>query len=280
MARYRVGPHLTVVSAGWPTWWHSHAEERLDQPVKGEPDTVVRFGANHRALQTMPRHENTMCIERVGEGWRLEVADVMRARWSPKDRQVEVEETSVHLGANFTLNNILRGMTSLLLPSHHAGLMLHATSGILDERGLLFAGLSGAGKSTLGLGFREVTYLSDDISLAIGFDAQPTLLSSPFFGSSGHVGAKGRAVPLLALCILSQGEKTTIAPIPPARVVPEVIRHVVHFAKDRDSNANVLNTLVQLSCSTPVLSVQRSMKDDSDTVFRRVLDYCDALGDV
>jgi hypothetical protein len=186
---------------------------------------------------------------------------------------IQVAEDMEH-EPRLTLENALRATASLLLPLHADGLMWHGASGIFQGQGLLFPGISTAGKTTLGLGFRDVTYLSDDVSLVDQCGDTPRLLPSPFFGIAGKKGAR-EVAPLAAICVLTEKAKkppTRIEKIPVRQAPQFLMRHVVCWSPEPEVQGALLDRVIALATRIPIFSVSRHLSTSSDALFAQVLD--------
>lgn len=187
---------------------------------------------------------------------------------------MEISEVSPF--PQITLNNALRIWTSISLPTERDGLMLHAASCILEERGVVIAGVSGAGKSTFANGLKEATYLTDDITLVDRLSTEPRLLATPFHGSLGRVGADEEA-DLKVVGILSQSpDKTRIRRLKPAEAATSLLRHVVAFSSDKRLTGPILDRVASLVQNVPVFDIARSLDDSSDEVCKKLLAAAEA----
>ena len=202
--------------------------------------------------------------------WMIEQRPVFSATFDTAQRRLTIcadDDTAPHL----SLGNALRVLTSALLPIEHDGLMLHASSGILADQGIVFAGISTAGKSTMAAGFVDTCYLTDDVTLLANVTKAPMLVATPFHGALGRRGV-ARAAPLRALCIL--GDKVThtrIERLTPHAAVVHIIRHVARFFPERTLTGHLLDLVTQLVHTVPVRLVHRSLADPSDDIVRAVL---------
>ncbi|MFZ9889584.1 MAG: hypothetical protein ACO3JL_18975, partial [Myxococcota bacterium] len=153
---------------------------------------------------------------------------------------------------------------------HGDGLMLHGAACISAGTGLVLVGLSGAGKSTFAQGLSDSLYLSDDIAIIDRLSSLPRLVPSPFHGALGRLGADADA-PLGGIAILEHGEEETLlTPLPAAKAVSALLRHVVCFGHDQTLAEAILDLVIKLVQCVPVFSLRRSLLDGAETVCERL----------
>lgn len=273
---YQLGP-LRIRAESWPSQWSEHAQRWLAPDQVDPIDVTVAYaglGVADDEIRARPAVEQVMIETCIGPGqWRLAGRSFV-AELDEHALRLDVKQVRGELDhPMLTLGNPLRGLVATWLPTRWDGLMLHGCSGILDEEGVVIAGVSTAGKTTLALGFSDVTYLGDDVALVVHASTAPTLTASPFFGSAGVQGAD-RSAPLRAVAVLVgkviDGPSTYLR-VPPARAALELLRHVASFTKDRALVQRLLDVTGALVQRVPVVLVQRSLADASDDVVRSVL---------
>ena len=146
------------------------------------------------------------------------------------------------------------------------GLLLHASSAVLEGEGHLFLGASGAGKSTIATegGFDAV--LCDEISIvAPGEDGQVMIWPSPFWGI-GQLGEPTEPTPLGAIWELFGWEKTASREIPLADGVLATYRRVVDVGAAAAPPRRVLDIICDLAESLPVHQLSWQRGDPLDEV--------------
>lgn len=269
--RFEVGP-LTIEGEAWPPAWLSYAEERFGPRLDARGRTIQLSITSTGHEGPPPRSDapQRMHVLRRDGDWWIEVPDGFRARFVDAFSKIDVIDHSSALLAHFTLGNLLRGVCSLVLPLEMHGLVVHASSVLHQDLGLVFAGLSGAGKSTLAHGMPEGRYVSDDFSMIGRLDGVPLLLPSPFHGVFSKKGAQ-REAPLAAICVLTQAPQTQIRRLSRAEAISGLARHVVSFSQDPELARAMLERLDELTSKVPCFAVTRSLNDTSVEVCDRVL---------
>jgi hypothetical protein len=155
----------------------------------------------------------------------------------------------------YSVDTVLRIVHSLLL-APEGGLLLHASGGIRDGRGMLFSGVSGAGKTTIArLAPPDVQLLTDEISYlrreAEGFRVYGT----PF---SGELGIQGEDVsaPLAAIHLIEHGSANRLERVPEAEAVRRLMRNTLFFAQEKHLVAEVFSTVCELARRVPVYRLE------------------------
>ncbi|MCI5207290.1 MAG: hypothetical protein D3910_00495 [Candidatus Electrothrix sp. ATG2] len=110
---------------------------------------------------------------------------------------------------------------------NHQGLMIHASGGSVQGKGMVFAGTSGMGKSTLSelLCSSPKSQLFSDERLVIRFaDERWNVWGTPW-QSTGNI-ARNETAPLSALIFLRQAEKTKITALTPSQGLHRLLQVV------------------------------------------------------
>ena len=268
---WKLGPYA-VVGEGWLPEWLEYAERTfMPHPAPDTPCVRVRL------LEVLPGQElsievavNRLDIERQGSCFHIETQSV-NAVFDPSALTLDLRVKFHASDAHMTLGNALRGMTSVALPLFFDGLMIHASSAVVDGNGMIFSGVSTAGKTTMALGLEEGKFLSDDISLVKNLSTRPQVLESPFFGAAGRRGFDLDA-DLAVACLLAKSfEGTKVETRTRREAASELLRHVVCFTKDPAVQAAILDRVTSLVQRVPVVSLARDLDDPSDVVARTVL---------
>lgn len=225
--RFRVGPFV-VDTGPLPDAWRAYAHTQY-HPHRGAElpllDVELR-SVGPDAHEPTPIKVQSQEITKDGETYVITDGSAFTARYDPRDHRLALDVRAHLQHPHIVLGNALRGAISVALPLVFDGLMFHASSGIVDDHGLLFPGVSTAGKTTLAMGLVKGTYMSDDVSLTGGLSTTPRLDASPFFGAFGKMGAN-RAAPLAAVAVLvaKAEHQTTVERVRPSEAVPLLLRH-------------------------------------------------------
>lgn len=269
-ATFDVGA-VQLVADSWPADWLTYARESYFPGSGGDRPLRVRYEALSSPAKPEAAPQTRAMLEATGRLSFCKGPD-LRGTFDEGANLLEVWATREGSPPRLSLENALRLLLSTWLPYRWGGLMLHASAGVLEGKGVAFAGLSTAGKSTLATGFEETTYLSDDITLLDDLAESPRLIGAPFFGVSGWRGAQTVA-PLAALGVLSHGgEQTSVRRLSQGEAAEALLRHVVCFSEDPAVLAAVLARIGELSAAVPVFEVARSLNDSADEVVRRLLE--------
>jgi hypothetical protein len=151
----------------------------------------------------------------------------------------------------YSVDALLRIVHSLLLASS-GGVLLHASSGIRNGRGVVFSGISGAGKTTIArLAPAGVQLLTDEVSYLRREGSAYRVYGTPF---SGELGLKGEDVsaPLAAIHLIEHGAENRREALAPSEAVRRLLRNVLFFAQEPDLVAGVFATLCDLVERVPV----------------------------
>jgi hypothetical protein len=276
MTSYALGPYR-VETSSWPEHWQDYAKTLFAPLHDAHP--LVPLAVRCASLGQGGEASYDVAVEALNihstDTQRFSIAaGSIDASFDIVDSTlvVDVKHHSDH--AHITLGNALRAAVSVALPLRFGGLMLHASSAMLDGQGLAFAGLSTAGKTTMALGFEEGLFLSDDISLVTNCASAPMLVESPFFGSAGRRGfalqGRLRAVGLLAKDPLH----TRIEIVGRAQATIEMMRHAVCFTNEPRVLAAIMSRVDELTSHVAMRRVSRWLEDPSDVVGRKLLASC------
>lgn len=277
---YRVGP-LLIRSEDWPPAWGAYASRWFPASAGAQsgPTITVTVECGELAdgaegfAETL---SELLSTTRCGPGqWEFRGRGQFLARYDEDAGCVKVRLRTPDEDPALVLGNVLRGVVATSLPNHCDGLMIHACAGICDGKGIIAAGVSTAGKSTMALGFERTQYLSDDVALVTGVNAEPTLAPSPFFGVAGRRGADVSA-PLRAIGILvgkvrEPETRSSFERVAQARAAAELVRHVARFSTDRELTGRLFDLTIALTERVPVVLVRRSLRDASDDVVRGII---------
>ncbi len=273
MSRYVIGT-IVIRAVDWPAGWIAYADEHWQRheavgeaPAQVDVAFVSKPWADDREVVI-----EDLSVEVLHDGCRVSAKEAFDARYEHAAARLTVEVYKHEEIPRITLANAVRGMASFRLPMHDDGLMLHACSGVLDDDGVVVAGVSTAGKTTLAKGMRRARYLSDDISLVGSLSSVPQVLGSPFFGIEG---TRGDAVggPLRAVAIMEKRLEgpTVVTRLAPAAALQSFMRHVVCWSSDAVLQRALLQRADDLVARVPFFRLQRSLQDDSDEVLERVI---------
>lgn len=209
---------------------------------KSQPDLMLDFDL----MKPGTASDEDVRVRRDGGDWLLERGD-FQARWDPSTGHGRVRQT-----ANpYALDSVLRILHSLVL-SARGGFLLHAASGICDDRAFLFSGVSGAGKTTITrLAPSDATLLTDEISYVRpninGYSAYGT----PFSGELAKAG-ENTSAPVAALFFLEKGPENRVDELAPAEAVRRLMRNILFFAEDRNLVEQLLVTACDFAEKVPV----------------------------
>jgi hypothetical protein len=193
-----------------------------------------------------PGSDEDVRISRQGAEWLLERGD-FRARWDPLTGRGRVRQSP----NPYALDSVLRILHSLVL-SARGGFLLHAGSGICEERAYLFSGVSGAGKTTMTrLAPPGVTLLSDEISYVRPSPAGYFAYGTPFSGELAKAGENTMA-PVSALFFLEKGPENRVEELAPAEAVRRLMRNILFFAEDPELVEKLLATACDFVQTVPV----------------------------
>jgi len=193
-----------------------------------------------------PGSDDDVRVSRQGAEWLLERGD-FRARWDPLTGRGRVRQSP----NPYALDSVLRILHSLVL-SARGGFLLHAGSGICEERAYLFSGISGAGKTTMTrLAPPDVTLLTDEISYVRPSPAGYFAYGTPFSGELAKAGENTMA-PVSALFFLEKGPENRVDELAPAEAVRRLMRNILFFAEDPELVDKLLSTACDFVQTVPV----------------------------
>ncbi|HTW87524.1 MAG TPA: hypothetical protein VMD75_05925 [Candidatus Binataceae bacterium] len=177
----------------------------------------------HAPAASMP---GDVRVTRSGSVWRIERGD-FRAEFDAQSCRGWVRQSP----NPYSLDAVMRIIHSLVL-AEDGGFLIHAASGVRNDRAFVFAGVSGAGKTTMSrLAPADATLLTDEISYirrsGNGYHAYGT----PFAGELARVGTNLKA-PLEALYFLEKGPDNRIVPMGDSDAAHALMRNILFFAHD------------------------------------------------
>ena len=185
-------------------------------------------------------------VLRDGPLWRLLRGD-FQAEWDPRTRHGHVR---LH-PSPYSLDSVLRILHTVLL-AEQGGMLMHASSVVLDGRAWLFTGVSGAGKTTISrLAPADAHLLTDEMSFIRLEDGEYFAYGTPFAGELAIPGANIRA-PLAGIFLLAQGPDNRIDPLDASASVRAVMANILYFAKDDALTAKVFDNAIALAARVPV----------------------------
>lgn len=185
-------------------------------------------------------------VLRDGHLWRLLCGD-FDAEWDSRTRHGHVR---LH-PSPYSLDSVLRILHTVLL-ADQGGMLMHASSVVLDGRAYLFTGVSGAGKTTISrLAPENAHLLTDEMSFIRLEDGEYFAYGTPFAGELATPGANMRA-PLAGIFLLAQGPDNRIDPLDASAGVRAVMANILYFAKDDALTARVFDNAIALAARVPV----------------------------
>ncbi len=185
-------------------------------------------------------------VSRSGSVWRIERGD-FSAEFDARSRRGWVRQSL----NPYSLDAVLRIIHSLVL-AEEGGFLVHAASGVRNDRAFIFAGVSGAGKTTMSrLAPPDAILLTDEISYirrsASGYHAYGT----PFTGELARLGTNVKA-PLEALYFLEKGPDNRVVPASEPDAAHALIRNILFFAHDPDLVECVFEAAIEFVSRVPV----------------------------
>ena len=274
--RWQLGPY-EIAEDRWLAGWSDYADRNFHRSAPGNALRILRVALRYvseSAYEQPKALGGTLEIREDAEGrFHMETPDLLSATFDIQQGKLEVDVLGFAEAPEINFGNALRGAVSVALPLQFDGLMFHASSGILDGKGVFFPGISTAGKTTLALGFEKVTYLSDDITLTQNLIHAPTLCASPFFGIAGRKGANEDA-PLFAVGVLvkKNPERTIVRRLSMKESLRELMRHAVCWSPEPKLQQAIFAQVQALLEKTPVFGVERFIGDSSDEIMEQVLE--------
>jgi energy-coupling factor transporter ATP-binding protein EcfA2 len=138
------------------------------------------------------------------------------------------------------------------LLGRHDGLLIHASTAIVDGFAYVFVGHSGAGKSTMAAiaeaaGARIPT---DDRTIITSGPPLPMAWGTPWHGSLIRKSPDG--APIRGLYLLKQAKEDRCEPLPPGRAVKELFVRLIQPRLHRTEVENTLRILERIVQQVPV----------------------------
>jgi hypothetical protein len=185
-------------------------------------------------------------VLRDGDRWRLLCGD-FDAEWVPGSGHGKVR---LH-PSPYSLDSVLRILHTVLLAGQ-GGMLMHASSVVLDGRAYLFTGVSESGKTTISrLAPPGAHLLTDEMSFIRLEHGTYYAYGTPFAGELATPGENLRA-PIAAIHLLAKGADNRIEPIEPAQAVRTVMANVLYFARDDALTAQVFDNAIALAAAVPI----------------------------
>jgi hypothetical protein len=185
-------------------------------------------------------------VSRSGSVWRIQRGD-FRAEFDARSRSGWVSQSP----NPYSLDAVLRIMHSLVL-AEEGGFLVHAASGVRNDRAFVFAGVSGAGKTTISrLAPPDASLLTDEISYIRRSGSTYQAYGTPFAGELARVGTNLKA-PLAALYFLEKGADNRIVPTSQPDAAYALIRNILFFAHDPDLVKRVFDAAIEFVSRIPV----------------------------
>lgn len=205
---------VEVPSPDWSTLLRQRYQEFLIDETVGLRPWHVRLECDPSLVgedAAWIRHDEAVTRFRVSgfEGW-IDLAQ----------RRARVTSPGVEWGPS-AAERVLAYVCMQVLPREHESLLLHGVALVLDGHGLALCGPSGAGKTTIGRLAAGRAEVWTDESLVIALSgAQPTLVSTPFWGAStpeALIRRVNRQTALHAICLLEHGQDFEMELLSPSR---------------------------------------------------------------
>jgi hypothetical protein len=185
-------------------------------------------------------------VSRSGSVWRIERGDLC-AEFDARSRRGWVRQSP----NPYSLDAVMRIIHSLVL-AEEGGFLLHAASGVRNDRAFVFAGISGAGKTTIArLAPPDATLLTDEISYIRRSGSSYHAYGTPFAGELARVGTNVKA-PLEALYLLEKGPENRLVPASEPDAAHALIRNILFFAHDPDLVRRVFEAAIEFVSRVPV----------------------------
>lgn len=185
-------------------------------------------------------------VLREGPLWRLLCGD-FDAKWDPRTRHGNVR---LH-PSPYSLDSVLRILHTVLL-ADQGGMLMHASSVVLDGRAYLFTGVSESGKTTISrLAPPHAHLLTDEMSFIRPENGEYFAYGTPFAGELATPGENLRA-PLAGIFLLAKGPNNRIDAFDQGQAVRTLMANILYFAKDAALTAKVFDNAIALAASVPV----------------------------
>jgi hypothetical protein len=190
--------------------------------------------------------EDEVSVVRDGALWRVSRGD-FRAEWDPRTRRGHARLVA----SPYSLDSVIRILHTLLLAGQ-GGMLMHASSAILDGRAWVFTGVSGVGKTTISrLAPAHAHILTDEMSFIRRENAGYRAHGTPFSGELARPG-ENLSAPLGGMFLLAQGRENRIDPLSPAEAVRGLMANILYFARDEALTAQVFDNAIALAARVPV----------------------------
>ena len=224
--------------------FRSLIEQRYAGFVNSSAEPVCQLAIHLQ--QPMKRPPDDVQVSRSGSVWRIERGDFC-AEFDARSRSGWVRQS-----ANpYSLDAVLRIMHSLVL-AEEGGFLVHAASGVRNDRAFVFAGVSGAGKTTISrLAPPDATLLTDEISYIRRSGSSYHAYGTPFAGELARVGTNLKAR-LAALYFLEKGPDNRVVPVSGPHAAHALIRNILFFAHDPDLVKRVFDAAIEFVSRVPV----------------------------
>lgn len=185
-------------------------------------------------------------VTRAGSTWQVRRGDFL-ATWDPGQRHGHVRLAP----SPYSLDSLLRILHTLVLAGR-GGMLMHASSAVVDGKAYVFTGVSGIGKTTISrLAPATVQVLTDEMSFIHPRDGTYFAHGTPFAGELGRPGENTHA-PLAGIFLLAQGAENRIDALSPADAVRGLMGNILFFARDDDLTSAVFDNAIALAACVPV----------------------------
>ena len=194
------------------------------------------------------RNERTeqVRVSREGDLWRVQRGDFL-AEWDPRTRRGWIRQVL----SPFSLDSVIRIVHTLVLAGE-GGMLMHASSAILDGRAHVFTGVSGAGKTTISrLAPADAHLLTDEMSFIRRVGGAYRAFGTPFAGELARPG-ENLSAPLAGIFLLAQGPENRIDELSPTEAVRALLANILFFAQDQALVKAVFDSAIALAAQVPV----------------------------
>jgi hypothetical protein len=193
-----------------------------------------------------PSPKADLDVRCTGGTWHLSRGD-FSATWTPRTGLGQIRQTV----NPYSTDSVIRIVQSVRLASAR-GLLLHASSVIVNGRAFVFAGRSGAGKTTMArLAPSGAVLLTDEISCVRKTDDGWQAYGTPFAGELGRSGAQQSAV-LGGIFGLQHGSAHSTRALTPADALRMLMPNVLFFGGGAAAGDAVLDSACDLVSQVPV----------------------------
>ena len=193
-----------------------------------------------------PAGEEHVRVQRLDSGWRMQRGDFL-AEWTTATRRGHVRM----LASPYSLDTLVRVLMTLVL-AEDGGMLMHASSVVLDGRAFVFTGMSGVGKTTISrLASAAAHILTDEMSCLRRVENDYVAHGTPFSGELGRPG-ENLSAPLAGVFLLAQGPENRIDALTPAAAVRGLMANILFLADDAALVAQVFDNAIALAARVPV----------------------------